>query len=339
LLSASDLTTVAQVTAITGNSAIVEPMRTTYALNSGEARVNFFAIDPDHPGSTPVTQFQVTNLNTGTTTSGTGTSLLLSAQGIYAVHFWSTDSDDSEAAGVHAILIGLDRTGPSIVQYATPNTLWPPNGKLVTVTVNGLAVDTLTGVNPSTLSFHVIDEYGTVQPSGRITSVFGAEPTAFGGDVLVWFTFQVELQAKRHGYDFDGRQYLIVTDARDVAGNLGSSPTLVTVPHDMGHQSSGPGPGTIAPVPVSPGNPGKQAHGKGQHGGHHQSDNTTGHAPSAPPVLVTPIGMVPVDPGTGPGNGKGHHGNGNGNGNGGGHGNGNDNGNGNGNGHGHGKGG
>lgn len=52
---------------------------------------------------------------------------------------------------------------------ANPNTLWPPNGKSVPVTVSGVINDTSSGVNASTAAYSVTDEYGEIQPSGPIT--------------------------------------------------------------------------------------------------------------------------------------------------------------------------
>jgi hypothetical protein len=335
--------TVAQVTAITGGIAVVEPMKSTYALNSDSIRVGFTVRDPDDPGSIPVTHFQVTDLTTQTTMAGTGSSVGFSAQGLYSVQFWSADADDSEMAGAHSILIGLDRTSPTItIDTVTPNKLWPPNGKFVTVTVTGTATDALTGVNPSSLSFHVIDEYGMVQPSGRITNTVLASPTAFDGDNVVQFTFQVQLQARRHGFDFDGRQYTILVNALDEAGNLGTRTAIVTVPHDMGHHSGGSGNGAGGPSQGQFGGSGAASGGTGQHGHHGKSTNGSvhghGHHQHTPPggsPVVTTMPILPVpEPGGGNGHGKGNHGDGNGKGNG--KGNGDENGNGKGHGHGHG---
>src|SRR5262249_38883818 len=76
-----------------------------------------------------------------------------------------------------------------------------------------------------------------VQPAGRVTNIIASTPTSFGGDAEVRFTFQVGLQARRFGYDFDGRQYTIHVSAADEAGNAGSTTAIVTVPHDMGRHS------------------------------------------------------------------------------------------------------
>jgi hypothetical protein len=242
LLSGADLTTAATVTTVTHGVVVVQPMKATYATNTDSVRVNFTASDDDDTGPAPTTHFEVTNLASGAVVinNGTGSSLTLTKQDEYLVQFWSTDSDDSEAVDAHSILIAIDRTGPMIrIDTVTPNILWPPNGKYVTVTVTGTASDSLSGVNDTTLAYHVADEYGLVQPSGAITDITATGATAFGGYTDVHFSFQIRLQASRHGYDRDGRHYMIGVTADDTAGNIGTATAEAIVPHDMGHNVGG----------------------------------------------------------------------------------------------------
>jgi subtilisin family serine protease len=117
-----------------------------------------------------------------------------------------------------------DTTPPVITLAASPATLWPPNGKMVPVTIAGTMTDSPFGVNASTAAYAVTDEYGLVQPSGKIT---------LGGNGN--YVFTIQLQASRDGNDKDGRQYTITVSAQDNAGNKGSAATGVTVPHDQGH--------------------------------------------------------------------------------------------------------
>ena len=146
LLSLADLTTAATVTTVTNGVAVVQPMKETYASNADSVKVGFTTSDPDGLGSVPTTHFNVTDTTTGTVVinNGTGTLFALSQQGVYQVQFWSTDSDDSEPVDAHSILIAIDRTTPTItIDTVNPSVLWPPNGKFVTVTVTGVASDSL----------------------------------------------------------------------------------------------------------------------------------------------------------------------------------------------------
>jgi uncharacterized repeat protein (TIGR01451 family) len=133
-------------------------------------------------------------------------------------------SNNSGSAGSAIITTIADKTPPTIAISANPLSLWPPNGKMVPVTVSGTITDTDSGVNLSGGSLAVTDEYCTVQP---------ADPLTINPDGTYLFT--VNLEASRKGSDKDGRQYTISVFAKDNAGNLGSSSIVVSVPHDQGH--------------------------------------------------------------------------------------------------------
>jgi hypothetical protein len=113
-------------------------------------------------------------------------------------------------------------TSPAISLSTTPTSLWPPNGRMVPVTVSGTI--TGTGCSIKSASFAVTDEYGKIQPKGTVTL------RASGA-----YFFSILLQASRLANDKDGRRYTITVVASDNAGNIGSKTTAVTVPHDQGH--------------------------------------------------------------------------------------------------------
>ena len=115
-----------------------------------------------------------------------------------------------------------DTTPPVITLSATPTILWPPNGRLVPVTLSGTITDTGSGVNASTAEYAVQDEYGEVQPFGKIAL-----------DAAGNYSFTILLRAGRRGNDLNGRQYTIRVSAKDNAGNRGVRWTQVTVPHDQ----------------------------------------------------------------------------------------------------------
>jgi hypothetical protein len=118
-----------------------------------------------------------------------------------------------------------DTIPPAIIIAASPATLWPPNGKSVSVTVSGTMTDEPggSGVHPSSAAYVVLDEYRLIQPRGSLT---------LGADA--YYTLTVALEASRRGNDCDGRHYTITVSAKDHAGNLGVASTIVTVPHEQG---------------------------------------------------------------------------------------------------------
>src|ERR1035437_5607821 len=85
----------------------------------------------------------------------------------------------------------VDTIPPVILASASPSTLWPANGKMVSVTVSGKITDNElggTGINLSTAVFTVIDKYGQLQPKG----VVSLNPDGS-------FSFTISLQASRNG--------------------------------------------------------------------------------------------------------------------------------------------
>jgi hypothetical protein len=153
-----------------------------------------------------------------------GNAVTLTNDGTYVLSYFSTDPAKNVEA-THTLIVRIDQTPPVITVFASPTTLWPPNNKLVPVTVMGHVTDNFSGVAPS-MSFHVVDEYGQVQPSGT------ARVNANGD-----YSFVVYLQSSRLGQDKDGRQYVIDVTAHDLAGNARTAATVVTVPHDQGNQN------------------------------------------------------------------------------------------------------
>lgn len=114
----------------------------------------------------------------------------------------------------------LDTTPPVVSVTATPNAVWPPNNKLVAVTI--------------TLS--VKDDYDP-QPEIKLESITSNEVlapgdiqgAAFGTDDL-----NFSLMATRSGTSTAGRIYTITYSVTDGTGNKSTATTTVIVPHDQG---------------------------------------------------------------------------------------------------------
>jgi uncharacterized lipoprotein YddW (UPF0748 family) len=129
------------------------------------------------------------------------------------------------AGRVTSFDVTIDRDAPTITLSAAPRRLWPPNHRMVDVTLTGAAEDAGTGIE--TVSFRVIDEYGRVEP----------ETAAIDGRGLprVDFTQAIALEAARNGNDRDGREYTIEVAVADRACNVRTAVTTVVVPHDQRH--------------------------------------------------------------------------------------------------------
>jgi len=115
-----------------------------------------------------------------------------------------------------------DEDSPVVaITSVSPTTIWPPNNKMVPVTVTGTVTDADSGVANAWIE--VADEYGELD---------GTFPVTLDADGN--FTLELSLMASRHGSDADGRTYVISLYAVDNEGNEADPDTAtVTVPHDQ----------------------------------------------------------------------------------------------------------
>jgi len=131
------------------------------------------------------------------------------------------NSDASDASD-NAFSI-IDDIPPNIDVSANPDILWPPNHKMVSVTVN---------VDAS-------DNCDAQPPMCQITSVSSNEPENGSGDGNTASDWEitgdltVKLRAERSGSE-NGRIYTIDVDCTDASGNSSTDSVTVTVPHDKG---------------------------------------------------------------------------------------------------------
>jgi hypothetical protein len=113
----------------------------------------------------------------------------------------------------------VDTVPPVLQVTLTPNTIWPPNGKMVTVHATVTATDNLDGPVQASLVSVTCNE--CADPASDIA---GADIGAGSQDF--------EVRAARLGKRKDGRVYTVTYKATDQAGNTGTGSATVTVPHD-----------------------------------------------------------------------------------------------------------
>ncbi len=119
----------------------------------------------------------------------------------------------------------VDTTAPNMMNItATPDVLWPPNGKMVPVTVDVANAD-------------ICD----TAPTCRITSVTSNEPeerAGRGNRSPDWrIAGGLELRAERSGAG-DGRIYTITVECADASGNSAQGTVEVGVPHDQKQEAT-----------------------------------------------------------------------------------------------------
>jgi len=139
--------------------------------------------------------------------------------GTTTVNCSATDAHDNTSTGSFTVTV-VDTTAPDITSVTvSPNTLWPPNKKLVNVTVTADVEDL---VDPA--------------PIVRIYDITCDEPIN-ATDAGITGLLTARLRADRLG-NGDGRVYTLYIEAIDASGNRSTATVTVTVPHDQGNDES-----------------------------------------------------------------------------------------------------
>jgi hypothetical protein len=115
---------------------------------------------------------------------------------------------------------------PAISASADPNLLWPPNNKMVDISLSIVASDLCDPAPVISLEDISILDAGRFDPA---TDIAGAE---WGTDDRL-----VSVRAQRAG-NGDGRTYVMTCHATDSLGNSSSAAAQVFVPHDQGRHKS-----------------------------------------------------------------------------------------------------
>ncbi len=129
---------------------------------------------------------------------------------------------DTKATGVTI----QDTTPPTISVHLTPNTLSPPNHKLVDITATVAASDICDPAPTVVLTSIVSDEPDDAPGGGDGHTVGDIQGAALGTA-----DFQFTLRAERAGSG-DGRTYTVTYTATDACGLSTASVAVVTVPHN-----------------------------------------------------------------------------------------------------------
>ena len=106
-----------------------------------------------------------------TVAAGSSASTQISGQGTNSVSLRALDNAGN-ISSLASLAVNIDLTPPAVSVSANPSSLWPPNGKMVPVAVSGAITDSLSGVDPSTAAFAVVDEYGqrSAERAGQLGS-------------------------------------------------------------------------------------------------------------------------------------------------------------------------
>ena len=153
-----------------------------------------------------------------TVVSADTATILVSAEGATTLTYFAVDNAGNQEAA-RTMTVRIDTTAPLVSCAASPDRLWPPDRRLVPVTVSIIATDAVAGVADVTLSAVRVNE-----PNATASDVAGFDVGSS--------SVSGQLRAIRDGAG-TGREYALTYQAHDFAGNAATCTALVTVPHDQ----------------------------------------------------------------------------------------------------------
>lgn len=178
----------------------------TNKLATAGTGATYFAVDDPACGETEVASCSRYTGPIPVTTSG-----------VHLVSFFSANAS-GHLEKVRSAEVRIDRDPPVMTCTATPASLWPPDGKMVPVTLAVTAVDAVFGPSPFALR-------------SIATSEGDARGDVLGFDVGLADT-DGWLRATRLGTG-PGRTYRFTYESADPLGNTGTCTVDVAVPHDQ----------------------------------------------------------------------------------------------------------
>jgi hypothetical protein len=146
--------------------------------------------------------------------------------GTTTVTFTATDDSGNSASAMMQVTV-VDTTPPEISVAVTPDTLWPPNHKMVNIDASVTASDICDADPVIVLASITSDEPDDADGIGDGETTGDIQSANLGTE-----DYKFRLRAERAG-DQDGRIYTITYQATDFSGNSATGSATVSVPLEM----------------------------------------------------------------------------------------------------------
>ncbi|NOQ33611.1 MAG: HYR domain-containing protein [Methanosarcinales archaeon] len=144
--------------------------------------------------------------------------------GTTTVTFTATD-DSGNSASCSMTVTVVDTTPPDISVTVSPDTLWPPNHKMVDIVATVTVSDICDAAPVVVLTSVTSDEPDDAKGNGDGKTVDDIQAEIGTED------YEFQLRAERAGKG-DGRTYTITYTVTDASGNSADASATVVVPHD-----------------------------------------------------------------------------------------------------------
>jgi hypothetical protein len=210
-------------------SAALDPALNANGWANDNVTVNLLAEDGETGSGVDHLTYFTTGAQTtaSTTLDGDNASFIVSEEGTTVVHFFATDVAGNIETE-QTVMVNIDKTDPVVTVEVNPKLIFPPTKQKVTVNVKGNVSDELSGIDVSSGSYQVVDEYGKADSEGEFTINENGN-----------FAFTVDVIGSRKGRDRNGRTYSIKVTAMDEAGNSTTTTVVVRVLHDLRRPNRG----------------------------------------------------------------------------------------------------
>jgi hypothetical protein len=209
------------VAPVTG--ATVSPQPNASGWHRTDVTVTLNAVDGE--GGSGVREIRYTIGGVETIVAGNQAIVPITAEGLVTIAYHSIDNAGN-VESASTLTVRIDKTALTLSCSASPDSLWPPNGKLVDVTTDVVSSDALSGAAGLALTSVTSSEPDDGIADGSTTD-----------DIQGWTIGVADtsgmLRAERSG-NGAGRTYTLSYVASDVAGNTSSCDALVRVPLSNG---------------------------------------------------------------------------------------------------------
>lgn len=226
--------TLGGVAAYPGKTCDSEPPVTTLSVdvapnaagwNRSDVTVTLSASDGDIGSGVKEIHYTLSGAQTAAqVVSADVASFVISAEGVTEISYFAVDNAGNQESPT-TYTVRIDKTPPAITACSVnPATLWPPNHKLVPVTVTVAFADPVSSVAGVILDSASSSE--TDDGPGDGDTRDDIQGFAVGSDKTSGW-----LRAERGGKG-SGRLYTLTYEAVDAAGNVAACTVTVAVPHD-----------------------------------------------------------------------------------------------------------